>query len=78
MINKLKCGKVACVYGITAEMLEYGEETVVEFMCLIYDLAWIHREVPDEWKVIIVPLHKWKGSKDECKNHRDKLILLSL
>lgn len=30
-------------------------------------------EVPDDWrKVLIVPLHKGKGNKNDCNNYRDK------
>ena len=48
-------------------MLEYGRGTVVELMCLICDLAWRQREVPDEWKnAIIVPLYK---NKNKCSNY---------
>ena len=65
-IDKVKCGIAAGMAGITAVMLRYGGETVVEWMCLICDLAWRQGEAPDEWKnVIIVSLHKGKGSKDE-------------
>ena len=47
--------------GITAEMLKYGGEVIVEWMFWICDLAWKQREVPDEWRrAVIVPLHKWK------------------
>ena len=57
--------------GIIAEMLKYGGQIRVKWMCLICDLAWRQREVPDEWKkAFIVPLHKSKGSKDECNNYR--------
>ncbi len=50
-------------------MLKYGD-AVVEWM-LICDIAFRQREVPDEWrKAIIVPLHKCKGSKNECNDYR--------
>ncbi len=51
-------------------MLKYGGETVVEWMLLICGTVWRQRVVPDEWrKAIIVPLHKSKGSKNECNNY---------
>ncbi len=47
---------------ITAEMLKYGGDAVVEWMLLIGERAWIKVEVPDDWKkAIIVPLYKGKG-----------------
>ncbi len=49
---------------------------MVEWMVMICDLAWGLRKVPDEWrKAIIVPSHKDKGSKTECKNYRGISIL---
>ena len=61
----LKCDKAAGIDGIIAQMLKYGEETVVEWMCLICDFTMKQREVPDEWKkAIIASLHKGRGSKD--------------
>ena len=45
-------------------------------MCLIYDLAWRKRKIPDECKqVIIVTLHKGKGCKDECNNFKGISLL---
>ena len=60
---------------ITGEMLKYGE-TLVELMVMICDLTWRQREVPDEWKSIIVPLHK--VSKDECNDYRGMTLLTVL
>ncbi len=34
-IARLKCGKAAGMDGITAEMLKYGGDAVVEWMLLI-------------------------------------------
>ncbi len=66
-IARLKCGKAAGMDGITAEMLKYGGDAVVEWMLLICERAWKIGEVPDDWKkAIIVPLYKGKGSRSEC------------
>ena len=47
---------------------------MVECMYPICDLLWRQREVPEEWKkVIIVLLHKGKGSKEKEKE-REKCI----
>ncbi len=40
-IARLKCGKAAGMDGITAEMLKYGGDAVVEWMLLICDCATI-------------------------------------
>ncbi len=67
---RLKCGKAAGMDGITAEMLKYGADAVVEWMLLICEQAWKKGEVPDEWKkAIIVPLYKDKDSRSECSSY---------
>ncbi len=43
-IARLKCGKAAGMDGITAEMLKYGGDAVVEWM-LICERAWKNGEV---------------------------------
>ncbi len=51
--------KAAGMDGLTAEMLKYGCDAVVEWMLLMCERAWEKREVPDDWqKAIIVPLYK--------------------
>lgn len=45
-------------------------------MFLICVLAWKQRKAPDKWRrAIIVPLHKGKGSKNECNNYREISLL---
>ncbi len=39
-IRKLKLGKAPSVDGITAEMLKFGGEIVVDWMAWICNLAW--------------------------------------
>ncbi len=76
VIAKLKCAKAAGMDGITAEMLKYGGDAVVEWMLLICEQAWKKREVPDDWKkAIIVPLYKGKGSRSECSSYREISLL---
>ncbi len=47
-IARLKCGKAAGGDGITAEMLKYKCDAVVEWMLLIGDRAWKKGDVPDD------------------------------
>ncbi len=62
--------------GITAEMLKYGGDAVVEWMLLICERAWKNGEVPDDSKkAIIVPLYKGKGSRSECGSYRGISLL---
>ena len=77
-IGNLKNGKAAGVDGITAEMLKYGGETVIEWMHKICGMAWEEGRVPGDWtKAIIVPVYKGKGSRNECGNYRG-ISLLSI
>ncbi len=69
-IRKWKLGKAPGSDGITAEMLKYGGEIVVDWMW-ICNLAWEQIKVPEDWrKAIIVPLYKGKVNREECNNYR--------
>jgi len=75
-IRKLKLGKAPGSDGITAEMLKYGGEIVVDWMVWICNLAWEQSKVPEDWrKAIIVPLYKGKGNREECNNYRGISLL---
>ena len=77
-IGRLKMGKAPGVDGITAEMLRFGGEVVIDWMHLICNLAWKQGIVPKDWmKAIMVPIYKGKGSKDECGSYRG-ISLLSI
>ena len=77
-IGRLKMGKAAGVDGITAEMLKFGGEVVIDWMHLICSMAWKQGVVPDDWvKAILVPVYKGKGSRDDCGNYRG-ISLLSI
>ncbi len=70
-IRKLKLGKAPGSDGITAEMLKYGGEIVVDWMVWICNLVWEQSKVPKDWrKAIIVLLNKGKGNREECNNYR--------
>ncbi len=55
-IARLKCIKAAGMDGITAEILKYGGDAVVEWMLLLYERAWKTGEVPNDWKKAIIVL----------------------
>ena len=77
-IERLKLGKAAGADGITAEMLKFGGEPVIEWMHKVCSLAWQEGRVPDDWvRAILVPVYKGKGAKDECGNYRG-ISLLSI
>ncbi len=75
-LARLKCGKAAGMDGITADMLKYGDDAVVEWMLLMCEQAGKKGEVPGDWKkAIIVPLYKGKGSRSECSSYRGISLL---
>ncbi len=75
-IRKLKLGKAPGSDGITAEMLKYGREIVVDWMLWLCNLAWKQSKVPEDWrKAIIVPIYKGKGKREECSSHRGISLL---
>ncbi len=75
-IRKLKLGKAPGMDGITAEMLKFGGEIVVDWKVWICNLAWAQSEVPEDWtKAIIVQLYKGKGKTEECNNYRGISLL---
>jgi len=77
-IGRLKMGKAPGVDGITAEMLKFGGEVVIDWMHVICNLAWKQGAVPGDWvKAIMVPIYKGKGCKDECGSYRG-ISLLSI
>ena len=77
-IGRLKMGKAAGIDGITAEMLKFGGEVVIDWMHLICNSAWEQGVVPEEWmRAIMVPVYKGKGCKDECSSYRG-ISLLSI
>ncbi len=75
-IARVKWEKATGMNGITAEMLKYGGDIVVEWMLLICERAWKRGEVPDDWKkAVTVPLYKGKGSRSECGSYRGISLL---
>ncbi len=64
-MRELKTGKAPALDGtITAQMLKYGGEIVVDWMVWMCKLAWQQSKVPEDWRrAIIVPLYKGKGKR---------------
>ncbi len=68
----MKVGKASGPDGITAEMLKYGGEIVVDWMMWICNLALEQSKIPEDWrKAIIVPLYKGKSNREEGKRRSD-------
>ena len=63
--------------GIQGEVLEAGEEVIVQWLQEIYNMVWRTGVAPSDWRsAIIVSKHK-KGSRKVCKNYRG-ISLLSI
>ncbi len=70
-ISKLKLGKAPGLDGITAEMLKYGGEIVVDWVMWICKLAWELSKLPEDWmKAIIMLFYQRKGNREEHHNYR--------
>ena len=67
-IARLKKGKAAAVCGIQGDMLKAGEDTVVRWLHITFNIVWEEGKAPEDWqKAVIVAMHK-KGSKMLRKN----------
>lgn len=77
-INSMKVGKAAGFDRVSAEMIKFGGPAVAQALHKLFNLCWRDCLVPDDWcKAIIVPLHKGRGSRQECENFRG-ISLLSI
>ncbi len=75
-IRKLKLGKAPGSDGLTAEMLIYGGEIVVDWMVWICNLTWEQSKALEDWReAIIVPLYIGEGNREECINYRGISLL---
>ena len=69
-------GKAVGLFGISPEMLKYGEPYTSHELLALFEKIWITEEVPSDWKKgIILPLYKGKGGRSEFKNHRGITLL---
>ena len=51
--------------------LKVGGDMVVDWIWRLCNMAFERDAVPEDWKsAVIVPLHKGKGERSECKNYR--------
>ena len=75
-ISKLRNGKAPDACGIRAGLLLAKNLVVVKWLHKITSIVWSMREVPENWRAVIIPLHK-KGSRTECSNYPG-IILLSV
>ena len=70
-MGKLKNGKTAGEDEITGKMIKGGGERVVDWIWRLCNMAFESGVVPEDWRsALIVPLHKGKGERTECKNYK--------
>jgi len=69
-IRSLNSNKAPGIDGINAELLKHGKEVLETDMLKLFNLVWITKKVPDDWKKgTIVTLPK-KGDLANCNNWR--------
>ena len=57
-------------------MLKAGGPTMVTWLTMLFQSCWSKGTLPDDWKKgIILPVHKGKGSRRDCKNYRGITLL---
>ena len=70
-VGKLENGKAAGKDEITGEIIKGGSDRVVDWFWRLCNIAFESGVVLKNWRSgVIVPLHKGKGEKTECKNYR--------
>ncbi|XP_055371836.1 uncharacterized protein LOC129605867 [Condylostylus longicornis] len=74
-IHKLKNNKASGEDSITAELIKYGGDAVLQKIHELIILIWKNEDIPDSWNsTLIFPVHK-KGDKKECRNYRGIFLL---
>jgi hypothetical protein len=76
VIAKLKKYKSPGSDQIPAELIQSGGEMLLSAIQKLINSVWNKEELPDQWKFIIVPVHK-KGDKTGCNNFREMSRLSS-
>ena len=75
-LKKLKNNKAPGLCNITAEILNNGGHTMIEWLVQIINHVWVTEELPDDWRRgIILPFWKRKGDHLVCNNHRGITLL---
>ena len=75
-LKKMKGGKSAGLDGITTEMLQAGDESLVKWLVRMFNVCMDQGKVPEDWRnACIVPLYKGKGDRFECGSYRGISLL---
>ena len=75
-VDKLNNGKAAGKDETTGEMIKGGGDRVLDCIWRLCNIAFESGVVPEDWRyAVIVPLHKGKGERTECKNYRGISLL---
>jgi sorting nexin-29 len=59
---------------VLAELIQAGGEILLSAIYKLVNSVWNKEELPDQWKSVIVIVHK-KGDKVNCKNYRGISLL---
>ena len=78
-IKSLNKGKAADVLGITAEHIQHGGQTVVQYIFTIFQAMFDLRIVPDEIKEdLLTPIQKKSKNSTEPTSYRGITVLMTL
>ena len=74
-VSKLKNGKASGSDEILPELVKNGGQAMVDWLRGLLREVWSTKQIPQEWKnVILIPLHKKKNRK-ACDNYRGIALL---
>ena len=75
VVNLLKRGEAPGICGILAELKAGGNAALVSLHAVLCS-AWNTGNISTDWKmVLVVPLWKGKGDRQDCNNYRGVTLL---
>ena len=75
-VKKFKNGKAAAKDEVTGELVKGGSDVVVDSIWKLCNMTFESGDVPKDLRFsVIVPLHKGKGERTECKTYRSISLL---
>ena len=70
IIHQMRSNKSSGTDGITAEMIKYGGNELLNAIHVLIIQIWMEEKMPIEWyQTLLCPIHK-KGDRIDCHNYR--------